>query len=130
MENAANKVNISGSISRTSLYNKSARILKKSEIDVCNDNLSISVFPVHGEILSSVTQDQQHIPRNNKRKKTPDTSITGKEIIQEPDNPSKRSKEDSIPDLEKIVENKHLHLLIFKWWRCFYFFYIRYTILF
>ena len=25
----------------------------------------------------------------------------GKEIIQEPDNPSKRKKEDSIPDIEK-----------------------------
>ena len=36
---------------------------------------------VHGEILSSVTPDQQRIPRKNKIKKNSDTSITGKESI-------------------------------------------------
>ena len=54
----------------------------------------------HGESLSIVTPDQQHIPFNNKRKKTSDTSITGKESIKETVNPSKRAKEDSISDVE------------------------------
>ena len=58
----------------------------------------------HGKSLSSVTPDQQRIPLNNKRKKTSDTSITGKEIIQEPYNPSKRAKEDSTPDVEKSIK--------------------------
>ena len=35
--------------------------------------------------------------------------IKGKEIIQEPDNPSKREKEDIIPDEEKQNPKKHLH---------------------
>ena len=58
----------------------------------------------HGESVSSVTTDKQRIPRNNKRKKTSKTLITGKESIQEPDNPSKRAKYDSIPDVEKIIK--------------------------
>ena len=70
MENIANKVNISRSISRTSLSNKSTRIEKTSEIYVCNDNLSISVLSGHGESLSSVTPDQQRINWKNKRNKT------------------------------------------------------------
>ena len=44
------------------------------------------------EILLSVTPDKQRITRKNKIKKTSDTSIKGNEIIQEPDNPSKRAK--------------------------------------
>ena len=35
--------------------------------------------------------------------------IKGKESIQEPENPSKRAKEDSIPDEEKNHNKKHLH---------------------
>ena len=54
----------------------------------------------NGESVSSVTPDKQRITCNNKRKKTSETLITGKEIIQESDNPSKRAKEDSIPDVE------------------------------
>ena len=50
--------------------------------------------------VSSITPDKQRIPCKNNRKKNPDTSITGKEIIQELENPSKRTKEDSIPDVE------------------------------
>ena len=36
-----------------------------------------------------------------KRKIISETFIKGKENIQVPDNPSKRAKEDSIPDVEK-----------------------------
>ena len=46
----------------------------------------------NGESLSSVTPDKQRIPRKNKIKKTSDTSIKGKESIQEPDNSSGRVK--------------------------------------
>ena len=62
----------------------------------------------HGEILSSVTTDKQRIPRKKKGNKTPDTFIKGKESIQKPDNPSKRAKESSIPDVEKMSK-KNLH---------------------
>ena len=52
----------------------------------------------HVKIVSSVAPDKQRIPSKNKIKKTSYTSIKGKESIQEPENPSKRSKEDSIHD--------------------------------
>ena len=65
----------------------------------------------HGESLSTVTTDQQHIPYKNKRKKTSDNLITTKETIHETLNPSKREKEDNIPDLEKLVQKKHIHHL-------------------
>ena len=48
------------------MSNKSNRIEKPSEIDICKDNLSASVLSGNGETLSSVTPDQQHIPRKNK----------------------------------------------------------------
>ena len=54
------------------------KIEKPSEIDIRNGKLSISVLSGYGESLSSVTPDQQHIPYNNKRKKTSDTLITKK----------------------------------------------------
>ena len=53
------------------------------------------------ESLSSVTPDQQRIPRENKRNKTSDTLIMRKETIQEPVNPSKSEKEDTIPYVGK-----------------------------
>ena len=43
-------------------------------------------------ILSNETPDTLRIPRNNKRKKTPDTLIIRKQPIQEPVNPRKRAK--------------------------------------
>ena len=64
-----NTVNKSRSIPRTNLSNKSTRIEKPSEIDIHRDNLSVSVLSGHGEILSSVTPDQQNIPRKNKKVK-------------------------------------------------------------
>ena len=84
-----NKVNKSRYISRTNLSNKSTRIEKPSEIDVCKDNLSVSVLYGHGEILSSVPPYQQSIPHKNKRKKTSDNLIIRKEPIKEPVNPRK-----------------------------------------
>ena len=53
----------------------------------------------HRESVSSVTSDQQRIPCKNKIMKASDTLITGKETIQEPVNPSKRAKEDTIPNM-------------------------------
>ena len=38
-------------------------------MDIHRDNLSVSVLYGQGEILASVTTDQQHIPHKNKRKK-------------------------------------------------------------
>ena len=55
----------------------------------------------HGECVSSVTPYTQRIPRKNKRKKTSENLNKENDIIQELDNPSKRAKEDSIPDVEK-----------------------------
>ena len=57
----------------------------------------------HGESLSSVTPDQKRIPYKNKRKKTSGNLIVTKETIQEPVNPSKLSKKDTITDVEKLV---------------------------
>ena len=53
----------------------------------------------HGESLSSVTPDQQRIPCKNKRKKTSDSLIMIKHPIQEPVNPRKKAKEDTITDI-------------------------------
>ena len=97
-ENTINKVNKSRSILRTSLSKNSTKI-ENSEIDISNDNLSISVFPGQREILSSATPDKQRIPRKNKIKKTSETLKRRKETIQETFNPSKRAKKDTIPDV-------------------------------
>ena len=54
-----------------------------------------------GASVTTESPEKQRITRMNRRKKTLDTLIKGKEIIQELYNPSKREKEDSIPDEEK-----------------------------
>ena len=54
----------------------------------------------HGSSVSSKSPDKQLIPCKNKINNTSDTQIKGKESIQELDNPSKTSKQDSIPDVE------------------------------
>ena len=54
----------------------------------------------HRGSVSGVTSYQQRITSKNKTKKTSDTLITGKDTIQEPVNPSKKAKEDTIPNLE------------------------------
>ena len=63
-----------------------------SEIHICKENLRVSVLTGQGESLSSETPDTLRISLKNKRKKTPDTSVIRKQHIQEPLNPSKRSK--------------------------------------
>ena len=47
-------------------------------MDIFKDNLSVSVLYGHGESLSSVTLDQKHITRKNKRNTISDTSIIRK----------------------------------------------------
>ena len=54
-----------------------------------------------GENVMTVLPDKQRFPFNIKRKKVSETLIKGKESIQEPENRSKREKEDSIPNIEK-----------------------------
>ena len=93
----------SSSIPRSNYYNKSTRIDKPSEIDIHKENLSVSVLSGQGEILSSVTSDIIFIPRNNKRKKNAGTYVVRKQPIQEPVNPKKRAKENTLTDVEKIV---------------------------
>ena len=104
-EDTVKPVNKSRSISSASLYVKINKIEKPKEIDISKENSIISGMSVHGESLSSITPDKRRITRNNKRKKTPDTLIKVKEIIKEPENPSKRTKEDSIPDVENKIKN-------------------------
>ena len=60
----------------------------------------------HGASVSSESSDKQRIPCKNKINKTLYTSINGREIIQEPYNPSKRRKQYSIPDVEKYNPKK------------------------
>ena len=64
-----NTVDKSRSIPISNYSDKSTRIEKNPEINICKENLSVYVLSVQGEILSSVTPDTRHIPRNNKRKK-------------------------------------------------------------
>ena len=69
-ENTVIKENKSTYISTTSLFGKSTKIEKSSEIDISNYVLSISYLSGHWESLLSVTPDQQCIPCMNKVKKT------------------------------------------------------------
>ena len=53
-----------------------------------------------GASVMTESTDKQHIPRKNLKKS--EFFIKGKESTQEPENPSKRAKEDSIPYEEKL----------------------------
>ena len=79
-------------ISSDSFSDKSTRIEKPKEIDIRKDNTGLSSMSGHGTIVSSESPDKQCITCKNKIRNTSDTSIRGKESIQEPDKPSKRSK--------------------------------------
>ena len=69
----------------------------------------------HGASVSGESPYKQRIPCKNKRNNSLNTLIKRKEIIQEIYNPSKSSKEDIIPDLEKNNPKKHInHLKISK----------------
>ena len=61
--------------------------------------------------VTAVFTDKKHIPHKDKIKKTLETLIKGKESIQEPDNTSKRAKEDIVPDEKKHNNKKQLHHL-------------------
>ena len=100
-EDAVKTLNKSRSISSASFSDKSTKIEKPKEVDIRKDNPSLSSISGHGASVSSEPPYKQRIPCKNKRKNTPETSIKGKESIQEPDNPIKRAKEDSISDVEK-----------------------------
>ena len=58
-----------------------------------------------GASITPVSPDKQRIPCKYLKKKNSETLIKGKEIIQEPDNPSKREKEDSITDEKNYLKN-------------------------
>ena len=60
-----------------------------------SDNRIISSMSVHGSSITTVLPDRYCIPWKNIKKKLSEISITGNEITQEPDNPSKKSKVDS-----------------------------------
>ena len=105
-EDTVKTVNKSRYISSASLSGKSTKIENPKEIDISKYSSSLSGMSGHGESLSSVTPDKQCIARNNKIKKNSDTLITRKESIQEPVNPSKKAKEYTIPDVEKVLQKK------------------------
>ena len=63
-----------------------------------------------GASVTNVSPGKQHISCKDKRNKTSETLIKGKESIQQPDNPSKRAKEDSIPDEKNLIKNHLQHL--------------------
>ena len=102
-EDTFKTVNKSRSVSSARVSLKSIKIENPNEIDISKYNSNLSGISGHEESLSIVTPDQHRIHCRNKRKKTSDTVITGKKISQEPDNPSKRSKEDIITDVETLV---------------------------
>ena len=65
----------------------------------------------HGASTTTVFPDRERIPSKIKRKQISETFIKGKEIIKEPDNPSKRVEETSIIDEKEHNSKKHLHHL-------------------
>ena len=76
-----------------------------------SDSPSLSSMSRHGAGITAVSLDKYLIPYTIKRKKISKTLIKEKENIQEPDNPSKRAKEDSIIGERNIIQEKHLHHL-------------------
>ena len=81
------------------------KIEKPKEIYIIKYSSSLFSMSGHGASVSSESLDKQRIPRKNKINNTSDTHIKGKYNIQEIDNPSKREKEDSIPDVENNNNN-------------------------
>ena len=68
----------SRSIPRSDYSTKSTRIEKPSELHIHKNSLSFTGLSGKVESLSSETPDTLRIPRKNKIKKTPDTSIIRK----------------------------------------------------
>ena len=65
----------------------------------------------HGASKTTVSPEKRRSPRKIKKNKNSEILMKGKEIIQEPDNPSKKEKVDSIIDERKQNLKKHLHHL-------------------
>ena len=99
-EDIVKTLNKSRSISSASFSDKST-LKKPKEIDIRKENSSLSGMSGHVASVLCESPDKQRITRKNKRRNTSDTLIKGKESIQVPENPSKRAKENSIPDVEK-----------------------------
>ena len=66
-----------------------------------SESPSVSSISRPGAIITTVSADKESIPCKIKRNKISKTLIKGKESIQEPNKPSKRTKKDSIIDEKK-----------------------------
>ena len=99
-------MNKSRSISSASLSNKSTNIEQLKEINVRSDSPSISSMSRPGASVTTASPEKQRITCKYKRNKTSENLIKVKESIQEPENPSKRAKEDSITDGKNIINKK------------------------
>ena len=63
-----------------------------------SEDWSISSMYVLWVSIPTVSPDRDRIPRKNRKKKLSEILITGNEITQETDNPSKKAKVDSSID--------------------------------
>ena len=68
-----------------------------------SDNRSLSSMSVHGESITTVSPDGEHIPRKKGKKKLSEIPIAGNKITQDLDNQSKKSKVVSSIDGEKSM---------------------------
>ena len=74
-----------------------------------SDSPSLSNMSRPVSSINTVFPDKDCIPRKIKLRKVSETLIKGKEIIQEPDNPRKREKEDSIINEKKKKKNTSIN---------------------
>ena len=73
-------------------------------MNVISDSPIVSSMSRHGASIMTVSPYKERTPNKIKSKKISETLIKGKESIQEPVNPIKRAKEDSIIDEKKIIK--------------------------
>ena len=59
---------------------------------------------VHGALITTAFPYKDRIPHKMKKKKPSEILITGNEITQEPDNPSKKAKVDRSIDGKNIIK--------------------------
>ena len=96
-----NSIDKSSSTQITNVSNRITIMGKPTEIDIVKDNKYLSNFLVQEDDMAGITPYILRIPRKNKINKTLYTYIIIKEPIQEPVNPRKSSKQDTIADVEK-----------------------------
>ena len=113
-EDTVKTLNKTRSISSASLSDKNNKKQQPKEIKFRNDNLrsdtpSVSSIPVHGESITTVSPDKERIPFKDKKEKISENLITGNDTTQEPYNPSKKEKVDSIIDEKNTILKKSLH---------------------